>query len=110
MDLNSIHATVFSTFLTKFKEGEHPVGPFHMHFLESAMNALLLWNDHTIIYSFRNNNDWGELLLTNGNNVNVASGGEKIHQVILGMSPPTCQLLTVYFACGCTTSGLCVCV
>ncbi|XP_067092087.1 cation channel sperm-associated auxiliary subunit epsilon-like [Osmerus mordax] len=75
-----------STFLTKFKEGEHPVGPFHMHFLSSAMDALLLWNDHTIIYSFRNDNDWGELLLANGSNVNVASGGKKIHQVILDQS------------------------
>ncbi|KAJ7984928.1 hypothetical protein DPEC_G00359840 [Dallia pectoralis] len=72
---------VTSTFMTKLKLEDVPQGPFQMLFLESAHASLLLWNEETILYSFHNDNDRGEIRPFNASHISAAAFGSKIHQV-----------------------------
>uniref|UniRef100_A0A4W5NIE8 Catsper channel auxiliary subunit epsilon n=1 Tax=Hucho hucho TaxID=62062 RepID=A0A4W5NIE8_9TELE len=77
---------ITSTFMTKFKLKDIPKGPFEMRFLESADASLLLWNKETILYSFHNDNEWGEIRPFNASHLSAAAFGSKIHQVALDHS------------------------
>ncbi|XP_041756611.1 cation channel sperm-associated protein subunit epsilon isoform X2 [Coregonus clupeaformis] len=77
---------ITSTFMTKFKLKDIPKGPFEMRFLESADASLLLWNKETILYSFHNDNEWGEIRPFNASHLSAAANGSKIHQVALDNS------------------------
>uniref|UniRef100_A0A3P9A255 Uncharacterized protein n=2 Tax=Esox lucius TaxID=8010 RepID=A0A3P9A255_ESOLU len=74
---------ITSTFMAKLKPEDIPKGPFRMRFLESAHASLLLWNEETILYSFHNDNDWGEVRPFNASHISAAAQGSKIHQVSL---------------------------